>query len=107
LNFQRLGFVSLLLLSGIALPLIGASSSPNQTTAMTTGEVSSQNLCNPIQTYTVGLTATNYACPATIRVTPVLPGLDWTGTILLMLLVGVGLVFLTVGVVVVYALARQ
>ena len=95
-----------LVILGVVLPLVSAANSPSQT--MTTTNTSGVQACSPIETRTAEITVTFYACPATIQVSvrPILPGLGWTGLILLMLIAAAAIIVLTLLAVVAYGLRR-
>ena len=106
LEMQKCFFAAALVVLGIALPLVSAEYSPNQT--MTVTNTSGVQACSPIETRTAAITVTFYACPATIQVSvrPILPGLGWTGLILLMLIAAAAIIVLTLLAVIVYGLRR-
>ena len=96
-----------LVVLGIVLPLVSAQNSPNQMVTVT--NTSGVQACNPIETATAGITVTFYGCPATIQVSvrPILPGLGWTGLILLMLIAAAAIIALTLFAVITYGLGRR
>ena len=106
LKMPKCFFTVVLVALGIALPLVSAVNSANQT--MTTTNTSGVQACTPIDTRTAEITVTFYACPATIQVSvrPILPGLGWTGLILLMLIAAAAIIVLTLLAVIVYGLRR-
>ena len=106
LKVQKCLFTMVLVVLGVALPLVSAEYPPNQT--MTITNTSGVQACSPIETRTAAITVTFYACPATIQVSvrPILPGLGWTGFILLMLIAAAAIIILTLLAVIVYGLRR-